>query len=140
MEFVIGGLFVAAIWFYLSTKGKVTSANEFILRQAASPWFKAPGFDSSTLRYEWYHSPELVRNFNASVVVGVGDRLGKSTGFCLEVDGAKGVVAELLISTNVVSWHRDAAKTAREHNQSLIGTMSTMDSIGNHPFHQFILK
>jgi hypothetical protein len=129
MEYFIGGLIVAGIWFYFSNKGKVTSAVEHVLRTAADPWFKAQGFDTSTLRYQWYHQPQLVRNLHSSVLVGMGDRRGKSIGFCVEVDAGKGVVSEIFLSSTVASWHASASRTAIQTGQTLLETLKEMARI-----------
>ncbi len=129
MEFVFGCLLVAGIWYFLSTKKKINTFVEADLHEVSRPWFDAQGFDTNSLRYQWYHDPQLVKNHGAAVVVGVGKKRGASTGFVLEVAHQRGVLESSVLSDSVVSWHASAARTASQTGQSLIRTLIEMDKI-----------
>lgn len=122
MEFMLGGVVVAAIWIYFSMRSKAKAATAFNAIDWAEAWFAQHGISPASVMFTAYDEPGMARSPGAIVLVGDGkNAAGDSIGFVVEVIPRRGVVAgEILTPFGVATWHRQASLTAASSGKPLM--------------------
>ena len=127
-NFIIGAIAVWVLWIFFSMRSRARSYRACCVFEEAESWFGNEGINSSSVLYNLYEEPKLIKNTGASVIVGSGDRLdGTIVGFVLEVIPGLGVVEALYLKPHgIATHHRMATQIAKANGIYFIDAMQKM--------------
>ena len=117
----VGALLAVGLVVALRRLLKSKGVRAFDAFDEAMPWFSERSISEDSIRFSTYEDPALAEHSAAVVLVG----LGKSAetghlGFVVEVVPGRGVVQGLVLDSNLASWHRNIAATARASGECLV--------------------
>ncbi len=116
--FLIVVIAILAIWFF-SQRSK---AEAYDASQDTKPWFKSKGIMPSSVRHFVYEDPVLVKNYGASIIVGLAEKEnGDDVGFVIEIIPGQGVVEGVVLQPyGTATYHKLESQYAKTHGMTLI--------------------
>jgi hypothetical protein len=99
-----------------------SQAEVYDASQDAKPWYKSKGINPSSIRHFVYEDPILVKNYGASIIVGLAKKEnGDDVGFVIEIIPGQGVVEGVVLQPyGTATYHKLESQYARMHGMTLI--------------------
>ena len=128
--YISGVLLWSVACYYSYTQiflNKSTTKNFNILDEAAS-WLKKQDIKTSSIYFNAYGDPYLLKNIDATLLVGIGkNSKAEHVGFAIEVKQGHGVLTSLIIEpSGIASQDKKAAHIAKMDGKYMIDVLNQM--------------
>lgn len=122
MEFVIGAIFMAVIWFMVSINRRKQKFAAFKAIDVVEPWLIEQGFNFQ--HFSTYDDSLLARNDGATIVIGDAKNSDdEHIGFVAEVAEGCLIESAVLRPYGITTRYREAALEAKDSGRSLIDVL-----------------
>lgn len=136
-DFEFSYIFGVLLWIWVcqytytqifSRKSKTGSHQAFNALDQAESWFNKQDIKTSSISFNAYDDPYLIKNKGATLLVGIGKNSNSEhVGFAVEVKQGYGVLSSLIIEPHgIASQDKKAAHIARMDDKYIIDVLNQM--------------